>query len=313
MNKNNEMYLGMMLKVMNFSNKNGSKLATIADLPPLLSDHSALVTEIINADIEASLDLRGVTMDKAKKRKIVEQEALKISNALSSYAASTGNDTLRKNADFNTSSWYSMSEEELLTNSKTMLSIATPLLSNLAPVGIVAADLQALSDSYDALLLCVNDPSLAADKRKRHREIVDNLLAQALEKLDGQIDVHMRLFESSDPVFYKLYLDARALDVNGSQTPPQVDVEVLEGKVITLHRLPRYSPDTLVIVQNLSDTANVAISLSMADAQIGTQELLIPAGETRQRLISNLGGVGTYIVGNNISAVPARVKVWIEG
>jgi hypothetical protein len=312
MNRNQEAIAGSFLKVKNFGIKNTAKLATIAALPPLFTTHGNNVNELFAADAGSRADLRGYTIDKGIKRKALETAALKMSNGISAFATLNNDNALLKRADFTTSAWYLASEEELVTQTTIVRDLSTAIIASLATLGILPADLTALTNALNAFVAVISEPTLVTDIRKEDTGRVADIIDKTRLHLDTKLDVVMRLFESTDLTFYKLYKDARAIDVNGSVMAPTATVTLEEGTIQPIYKLQTFNTDTLLTFQNVSEVDELFVSVSSLDTEEGATTLQIPAGETRQRLLGNLGSKGAFIVAANKGTVPAQIKLWVE-
>jgi hypothetical protein len=312
MDRNQESSAGSFLKIKNFGIKNATKIATIAGMPALFTTHSTNITDLFAADAGARADVRGYAVDKGIRRKAVETTALKISNAISAFAAINNDNALLKRADASTSTWYSISEEELITQATIVRDLATPIIASLSTLAILPADLTALTTAINTFVAVISDPSLAIDVRKEDNTKVADLIDKTRLHLDTKLDIVMRVFEATDPVFYKLYKDARALDVNGSILAPTQIIDMPPQYLKTMIVIDTYNADTLFTFQNNSQNNDVFISLSTIDNEQGDNIIQIPAGETRQRLLANLAPDGKFLVGVNKGNVPAVLKIWVE-
>jgi hypothetical protein len=312
MDKVQESTAGMFLKTANFFIKNGVKIGTIPALPPLFATHQVNVNDLFNADTGARADLRGYTMDKGIKRTNLETIALKISNAVSAVAALASNNALLKRADFSSSFWYSCSEEELITQATIVRDLAIPIIASLLPFGVAPADLASHTTALNSFVLAVSDPSLVADVRKEDNNRMDDIIDRARLHLDTKLDIVMRVFESTDPVFYKLYNDARAIDTNGSAQAPTAIVQIDANSLRNINTQTKYNPDLLYTFQNTSATADIDVSLSAAADTEGDIVITIPKGQTRQRMAKNLSSNGVFLMANNHTPDLGELKIWIE-
>lgn len=311
MTKDQEAFLGMALKVRNFNLKNTAKMAAVPAVAPFYAQLNTLITALITADTGSRTDISGITVSKLMKRKSLENLALKLSNALTSYSVITNDFILQKRADFPSSVWYSYSEEELVTQTTIIRNLATPLAKNLPAYGAAAEDITALAAAITAFTDAISDPSLAIDQRKgdnsRVVEIIDQIRTLFAEKLD----VLMRSFEVNSGSLYSLYKSARAIDINGALTQPTLTKEILPNSIVTVHTAAVYEANTFYTVQNGGDQT-IRFSLSETDNEEGTETVLLNPGETRSRLAENLAPTGTHLVVNNASTVPVNIKVWVE-
>ncbi|WP_296149260.1 hypothetical protein [uncultured Flavobacterium sp.] len=311
MNKEQESSFAMNLKVRNFNEKNATALAVVPAVVPYFATVKTKITDLILADAGGRSDVSGFAIAKVRMRETLEGLALKISNALASYALVNSDYVLQKKADFPTSAWYKFSEEELVTQATIVKNLSVPLSANLAVFGATAADITAIGTTLNSFTDIISNPSLAIDQRKNDNQRVVVILDEIRTILTEKLDVLMRSFEVNNPSLYSLYLSARAIDTNGSVMKPTVISELLPATLKTVHTAANYSPDTFYTVQNLG-TETVFFSLSALENTAGTEEVLLNAGETRARLAENLAPFGTFLIVRNPGATPANVKIWVE-
>ena len=312
MTKDNEAFFGMTLKVRNFGTKNATALAVIPAVTPFFTQLNTLINQLITADAGSRADLTGYALSKSAKRSVLETAAMKISNAISSYAVINNDVVLQKRADFPTSKWYLCSEEELVTIANVIKNLATPLpAAALVPYGATAADVTALTTALTAFTDVISDPTLATDQKKEDNKKVAETMDAIRSLFTEKLDVLMRSFEVNNPSLYGLYTSARAIDINGSTMTPTAIVDVLPATTKTVHTASSYSADTFYTIQNMG-AEPVMFSLSSTTDVEGEEKVLLNAGETRSRLAENLAPMGVFLVVNNSSAVPVKVRLWVE-
>ena len=311
MTKDQEAFFGMALKVKNFNAKNATSMAAVPAVAGFYTQLNALIAQLVTADVGSRADLTGHALSKSAKRTTLETLSLKISNAISSYAVVNNEAVLQKRADFPSSKWYSCSEEELVTQATVLKNLATPIAAALASFGATTTDVTALGTALTAFTDAISDPTLAIDQRKEDNEKVVVTIDQIRTLLTDKLDVLMRSFEVNNPSLFALYRSARAIDTNGSVKIPTAIVDVLANTTQTIHTATAYSPDTFYTIQNMSNEA-VLFSLSATDGIEGEEKVLLASGETRSRLAENLASTGVYLVVKNASAVPVKIRVWVE-
>lgn len=311
MTKDQEAFFGMVLKVKNFNAKNVTSMTAVPAVAGFYTQLNTLITQLVTADVGSRADLTGYALSKSVKRTTLETLSLKISNAISSYAVVNNDAVLQKRADFPSSKWYLCSEEELVTQANIVKNLATPLSATLAPFGATATDVTALGTALTAFTDAISDPTLAIDQRKEDNEKVVESIDQIRTLLTDKLDVLMRSFEVNNPSLFALYRSARAIDTNGSVMTPTSIVDLLANTTQTVHTATVYSPDTFYTIQNMSTEA-VLFSLSATDGVEGEEKVLLSSGETRSRLAENLATTGVYLVVKNASAIPVKIRVWVE-
>jgi hypothetical protein len=169
-----------------------------------------------------------------------------------------------------------------------------------------------LQCGLSGFITVISDPSLANDTRKEDTLKVADIMEKTRLHLDTKLDILMRLFEVSDPYFYKTYKDARALDTNGSMQTPTAIIQLEANISKTIYVANKYVPDTLFTLQNTSSSNDIYISLSTTDNVEGSITIAIPSGETRQRIASNLANDGLYLIGSNKGSQAGELKIWVE-
>lgn len=311
MTKEQESFFAMALKVKNFYAKNTAAIGLLAAVVPFFTQLNTLITQLITADTGSRADITGYAMMKATKRKALEALAQKISNALTSYALIQGDTVLQKRADFFASSWYSITEEALVTQATIISNLATPLAASLVPYMVTAADVTNLASSITTFVGVISDPTLAIDNRKEDNIDVVRKIEDIRTLLTEKIDVLMRGFELTNPTLFGLYGSARAIDINGSITAPTVVAEAKPLQAVTVHKADAYDPNRFYTIENMG-TMPVFFSLSTVANTVGSDEVLLEAGQTRSRLAENLALSGEFLIVNNPNNIPISVRVWVE-
>jgi len=311
MTKEQEAFFGMALKVRNFNAKNSASMTAVPAVAAFYTQLSTLITQLITADTGSRADLTGIALVKLNKRLALELLALKLSNALASYGVVNNDTVLQKRADFPSSHWSSVTEEELVTQTTIVKNLATPLSAGLGPFGATAADVTAIGTALTAFTDAISDPTLAIDQRKIDNVKVLSTIDQIRSLLTEKLDVLMRSFELNGGSVYTLYQSARAIDINGAATAPTTITDILPNTTVTVHTATVYEANTFYTLQNTGSEA-VIFSLSAVTNQEGTETVLLNPGETRSRLAENLAPTGLYLVVKNTGAASATIKVWVE-
>jgi len=273
----------MALKTKNFYARNTAAMASVPALAGLYTQLSTLITTLISADTGSRADLTGFSLDKAAKRSTVETLALKISNAVASLAAINGDLILKKRTDFASSSWYSISEEELVTQATIIRDLGQANSTAMAPYGAATADVTALSTALTTFIDVITNPTLALDQRKNDNRRIPEIIDQIRTLFEDKLDVVMRSYELSNASLYNLYNSARAIEINGSTSKPTVIKDILPGTLVSIYHSAAYEANTFYTLQNMGDQA-VTFSLSAAETVEGTEPVLRSGGETRSRL-----------------------------
>ncbi len=311
MTKDQESFFAMCLKVKNFGSKNATQLDTITGVSGFFTQLNTLVTALIAADMGSRTDYSGYTLDKANKRLALQQISLQVSNALASYAVMNNEIVLQKKADFPTSSWYSISEDQLVTQATIVRDLALPYAAQLTGFGAVAADVTSLTTAIATFINVISNPSLVADQRKTSNAELPEISNQIKSLFKDKLDILMRSFEVPNPRLFSLYKSARAIDVNGKIQAPTVAVAVPPHTTSTVHSAALYENNRFYTLQN-QGTADVYFSLSEVTNVEGPNPIVLAAGDTRSRLASNLARIGTFLVVKNDTNLEQKIRVWVE-
>ncbi len=311
MTKEQESFLGMVLKVRNFSTRHQTTLATIPALSGLFTELQNKLEVLLTNDRKAGTDLTGYTEVKADKRTALENSVLRVSNALVAYAAVNNNKVLQKQAYFPSSDWYKMSEESLITQAGIINGLSVSLAEDMSVYGATPQDRTDLGTYLNDFILEVSTPTLVIDERKDGTQNIIENISDIRLFLNEKLDAVMRVFESTNKDLYELYNSARAIDINGSISNPSAVVTVAANSITSVYTLPEYDGDYLITVRNNGSNA-VHFSLSTEATAEGIEKVLLNAGETRSRLASNLSNNGTYIIVSNSNTTPNEVKIWVE-
>lgn len=311
MTREEESYFAMALKTKNFYARNTAAMASIPALAGLYTQLSTLITTLISADTGSRADLTGYSLDKAAKRRNVESLSLKISNAVASLAAVNGDLILKKRADFSTSSWYNISEEELVTQATIVRDLGQANAAAMAPYGAATADVTALTTALTSFIDVITNPTLALDQRKNDNRRIPEIIDQIRTLFEEKLDVVMRSFELSNPSLYNLYQSARAIDINGSTSKPTIVKDVMPGTLLALHHADSYDTTTFYTIQNMGGQP-VTFSLSTSETLEGREPVLLPGGDTKSRLAETLAPDGTYLMVKNSGTLPVTVRLWVE-
>ena len=310
MTKSQEADFAMFLKIRNFYPLHKSEMQSL----PILSEYYQIVYEnvdkLIEADSGSRADLTGVTMQKGILRSGLQVTAQRISNAVGAFAAVNNDVILRKRIDYPASKWYSCSEEELITQASIALNLTEGIVASLAPYGVQQSDVETFKEELGNFVNYVSEPTLAIDIRKSDNIQVTNLIEETKGFLTEKLDVVMRIYEVDNPVLHKLYLSARAIDVNGPVTKPTAEVAVPPREMESVHETP-YQADLRFTLVNAGNEA-VFFSLSANDLEAGKIEVPLFPGETRTRLAKNLAPAGTFLMVRNPGEAAAQIKIWAE-
>ncbi len=173
-----------------------------------LTELDGAIATIDTLSQKQGVDIKGVPKDKEALEKQCVSAAMKMVGPARSYAAETGNNTLKSALNFNEAKLKKMRDTQLKNALEHITKTVTPELANLADYDVTDADvkkLQVLTVKYDAM---IGAPRVAAaDKSGATKEMKAAFtnLGDIMKRLDGL----MMGKKSSDPEYYAVYKTAR--------------------------------------------------------------------------------------------------------
>jgi hypothetical protein len=205
--------------------ENASEYSTLAALATQAANlHSSidLIGQLVRAQTK---DATGVTLDKAMLQNQMVDMAMRVAGAVKAYASDTNNNALRQQADINKSEFVRARDDERDDLAQRMYDLANDNISALAPFGVTAATLSALSTRINAYVESIGSPRSERVKKATATEMLDAEFARADMIIEDRIDGLMEQFKDSGTPFYSNYKNARRIGDTGSQsqespTPP---------------------------------------------------------------------------------------------
>ena len=97
-------------------------------------------------------------MDKQSKRSLLTQKILKLSTAIVAFASVNGNSILAEKCDESLRDMGVMRDNDFYTFSQLIIREATPIMTDLAPFGVLPADLTAATAASEVYLANIQSP-----------------------------------------------------------------------------------------------------------------------------------------------------------
>jgi uncharacterized UPF0160 family protein len=311
MNKSQESYFAMALKVKNFYRKNEATMLVVPSLAPCFEALSTLILQLLEADMGSRADISGYYIAKSAKRKELENIAQKVCNALVAFATMSNDVKLRKEMTFAPSKWGHCSEEVLVTQALLAKKWEHLLDADLSNYGVTADDFANLDAVLESFVKMISDPYIAVFQREKDNKKLIETLIEIRKFLSDTIDVLMRTFKTSNPRLHNLYLSARAVNAVQKTKKPTVKAEIGVGAATTVHSVLGYDPTTFYTLEN---TGSVPVTFSLSttlDAPDDNAIVLKPKAKIA-RLAENMSASGRYLVIENKTEELAKVWIWVE-
>jgi hypothetical protein len=170
---------------------------------------TGLVRQINPVNIAATVSTSGITDDKNSLKAELAEEDYRIASAIYFYASRTGNATLRAKVDYTENDLGDARQDNLVKMTKNIADTAEEYLSELAPQGIVAEDIEALRLLADRYEKAIPEGRATVADRMVSGEKLAELIAQTEDLLKHQADRLMEQYRKPNPDFYNAYFNAR--------------------------------------------------------------------------------------------------------
>ncbi len=173
-----------------------------------LTELDGAITSIDTLSQKQGVDTKGVPKDKEALEKQCVTAAMKMVGPAKSYAAETGNNTLKSALNFSEAKLKKLRDTQLKNALEHIANTITPELPNLADYDVTDKDVKNLKDltaKYDPM---IGAPRVAtADKSGATKEMkaAFTKLGDIMKRIDGV----MLGKKSSDPEYYTAYKTAR--------------------------------------------------------------------------------------------------------
>lgn len=184
----------------------------------IYADFKNKLNGVITSAQASSVNTTGYTMDKASKRKSLEQLGIKISRALSAYASISQNVNLRAKINFNKSDLEKMRDNDIYMNVKVIEEYATQYASNLLPYGISLTDISDLGQKTIAFYEVIQTPKMKIEERSSYFQQLETQISEIDKLFKEIVDPLIGVLEGDEPLLFSQYKKARSIDQTGSQS-----------------------------------------------------------------------------------------------
>ncbi len=304
--------LSMFEKVDTFFQTNLADLSvSIPILATAYSDFKTKLDDILASAQASSEDTTGYTIDKANKRRALEQLGIKITRALTAYSNVANNVTLRAKIDFNKSDLERMRDNDIYTNVKLIEDYATQFGSNLAPYGISAMDISDLGVKLKDFFEIIQTPKIKIEIRSSYFEQLEMQIAEEDKHLKEVLDPLMGVLEFDEPLLFTQYKKARSIDQTGSQSSSTVYNGTVSGNGIASIATLVYDIDRTFTFKN-TGTTPLFYGLSDDGSTIAGVEIAVNPNEEITRDSPDMNDSGNTLLVRNAGVVDGNYWVSVD-
>ncbi len=202
-----------------FCSANTAPTAGIAAFAPLVATVGTKITLIDGLDQVAMGSTSGVTLDTKAIRKAMTDLAFKCGSALTAYASSVNNNTLKAKVKYTETNYKEFKKEEVDDICQTIRDEANTNILAAGPFGYVALDVTDLQTAINLYRTSIQNPRQAIISKKSANEQIKNLIRQIIDDIFvNQMDKMVNTLKATQPVFLGKYFDAREVIDIGSTT-----------------------------------------------------------------------------------------------
>lgn len=201
----------MLLSTQNYLNSNNATWSAIPIINSFKTNLDDLVLSIKEKMKATGDSTKGLT---ASKNELKEQIAVKtaiLSGALSAYATVSDNPELLQNGYFSKSEIAKLRDAELPERISYLTGLLSPHLADLADYGVTEAQVTDLTTSTDDFREMIGQPRLKQSQANLAKKAIEELVSNAGDILNSQLDKVMLQFQFSNPEFYDGYKKARVI------------------------------------------------------------------------------------------------------
>lgn len=312
MENNLENRLSMYQKVQFYLTHHADETAAIPMVASLQTDLDDQVNTVLALATIVDTDITGYTVDKQSKRSLLTQKILKLSTAIVAFASVNGNSILAEKCDESLRDMGVMRDNDFYTFSQLIIREATPIMTDLAPFGVLPADLTAATAASEVYLANIQSPRGQINERGKALADLEKEMENTNDLLRNRLDKVMGIFQASNPSLHVGYLGARSIDGTGSQTPADYEGNISAGSIGLVATIPYLSGRSFE-VENTGTTA-LLFALSTDPAVLNGTPVPISAGNSLMRKSStlNTSEAAIHLLLQNTDAnVSGVYKIWV--
>ena len=312
MENNLENKLSMYQKVQFYLALHEPETAAIPMVATLKEQLDDQVTSLLSLASIADTDITGYTVDKQTRRDDLTMKIFKLSTAIVAFASSNNNSILAEKCDESLNSIRQMRDNDFYTFAQLIIKEATPIMTDLAPFGILPADLSAAEAASAVYLGGIQNPRGQINERSKALKDLEAEMANMDDLVKNKLDKVMGIYQATNLSLYTGYLGSRSIDGTGSQTPPDYEGKIAAGSIALVATIPYLSGRSFE-VENTGTTA-LLFALSTDPAVLNGTPVPISAGNSLMRKSStlNTSEAAIHLLLQNTDAnVSGGYKMWV--
>ena len=180
---------------------------------PMLLVKSEMTT-IISLETSTGINLKGDTKDKENKFYLLGQSLFHIASGARGYAAAPAvNDLqLKTKVDYTLPKILKIPYADMEAFSQGIIDAVTPVITHLAPYGVLPANLTDTSDKRDAFIAIQKQPQINIDKRKSLNAEIHPHILKAEQILTDSCDPIADTLFADHHDLYELWYNARKIN-----------------------------------------------------------------------------------------------------
>jgi hypothetical protein len=219
MTQDQENVTSMMETTLKFLDDNNTIWSGKAAFSATVTEAKDGVTEIRKAAARQESPTGGITDEKGLARGTLEDLALEVADAVSAFAAKSGNASLSADVHVSRSSLDQAQDDDLVQTGERIRDAANDNIASLADYEITAAKVTTLSNAITAFSGMKTAPRTAKASKSGATTSIASLVQTTRSLFRNQLDKLMTPFRKTNPEFYTGYFAARVI-VDRAATRP---------------------------------------------------------------------------------------------
>jgi hypothetical protein len=211
MNQKQENITTMFEATLQFLDNNSTIWSSTPAFATAVTDARNGVQAIRDASDIQELGRTVATAQKQQARDDLEDKTIEMADRLAALAAKTGDVGLGEQVQMTRSTLDQLQDDDLVQTAQRVRDIANANLTDLAPYGVTAGTVTALSDAITTFSGLKTAPRSKAADRKAQTETLPQLIADVRSIFRNQLDKLMTPFKRTEPEFYAGYFAARVI------------------------------------------------------------------------------------------------------
>ena len=211
MNANQESKLTMYRATEKHCDDNPAIVGSIAAFQTSLANFKLKIAAIISTEQLVSAPIAGVSVDKYVSKQALRDLTADIASLIYAFASVTGNNTLREQVNFRSSTLAKERDDQLSPICQNIHDLGVANLDNLKDYGLTSAAITTLQTAINTFSSATPRPRTAQTERKIQRASFVDTFRETDNILKQQMDRMVIAFKPANPDFVKAYFSNRAI------------------------------------------------------------------------------------------------------